>query len=163
MLKLRGPLRQLKVYRDEKGPLVSKYRRPPKRPMYLILDGEEYASKSKGVTWAVSWDERDLTMPLPSPPLGNGDENEREGLSESQHENEALYVTPILGSAGLAIGPRRQTRYRMWGIILKKREGGQSGQWDYVRVGLLRLLSWEKDDAYFKFLCRGDLCELQIW
>ncbi|CZR67681.1 uncharacterized protein PAC_17580 [Phialocephala subalpina] len=163
ILKLRGPLRQLKVYRDEKGPLRSKYRRPPKRPMHLVLDGEEYASKSKGVTWDVSWDERELTMPLPSPPLDNDDENERGGLSGSQHENETLYVMPILRSAGLAIGPRRQMRYRMWGIILKKIEKGQSWQRGYVRVGLLRLLSWEKDDAYFEFLCRGDVCELQIW
>lgn len=163
MLKLRGPLRQLKVYRDENGPLISKYRRPPKRPMYLFLDDEQYASKSRGVTWDVSWDERDLTMPLPSFSLNNDNEDERGSPSESQQDNEALYVTPILGSEGLAVGPGRKMRYRMYGIILRKVKWRQSEQQDYVRVGLLRLLSWEKDDAYFAFLCGGDICQLQIW
>jgi hypothetical protein len=132
LLKLRGPLRGMEVFRDYGGLMVSRKRRPPALPMYLEIEGMDIPSRS--ITWHVSWDEEDLAKPKGEDPT----------RTKQAH---ALFVTPVLQVQSRASRDRKQ--FRQYGLILERCEEARER---YQRVGVLTLINWKSDNPYYGVL-----------
>lgn len=141
VLKLRGPLRDMQVFRDHDALPVGRRRRHPRQPMYLQIGGREIPSSP--ISWHVRFDEKDLTS------LTHHD---------AAAEFHKLYVMPLVNVEKCT--SRGRTLFELCCLILGHSESAHKEE--YKRVDLLKLATGERENSFFGVLFDGVLRSFDV-